>query len=152
MLLTYCIGDLTFANTEPRGRTSSWDRSTHSQVISTHTPGPAFALHIIFCAFVLHPLCYKFLQVGDTWQGKTKTSIAGSPEGREWIRVKCQVMGFFSQDFLPTSKETIKETLLFLKALFRLEAGFRYLKNKHKITLWCLQAFYLIGAFKVLDP
>lgn len=55
--------------------------------------------------------------------------------------------GFF-QDFLPISKNTIKETLLLLKALFRSEAGFKDLKNMHKKPLWCLQAFCLNGAFK----
>lgn len=50
--------------------------------------------------------------------------------------------GFF-QDFLPISKNIIKEILLLLKALFRLEAVFKCLKNKHKnpTALWHLQAF-----------
>lgn len=42
--------------------------------------------------------------------------------------------GFF-QDFLPISKNFIRETWLLLKALFRSEVRFKYLKNKHKTTL-----------------
>lgn len=48
------------------------------------------------------------------------------------FRVKSWV---FFQDFLPISKNTIKETLLLLKALFRSEAGFKDLKNMHKKPL-----------------
>lgn len=42
----------------------------------------------------------------------------------------------FFQDFLPISKNIISETWSLLKALFRSEAGFKYLKNKHKTTLF----------------
>ena len=45
-----------------------------------------------------------------------------------------QVM-FFFQDFLPISKNTIKDTLLLMKALFRSEAELKDLKNMHKKTL-----------------
>lgn len=45
--------------------------------------------------------------------------------------LQSEVMGFF-QDFLPIS---IKDTLLLIKALFRLEAQLKDLKNMHEKTL-----------------
>lgn len=45
-----------------------------------------------------------------------------------------QVTSFF-QDFLPISKNTIKDTLSPIKALFRSEAGSKDPKDMHKKTL-----------------
>lgn len=111
-------------------RTTSPDRCTHSQVISTYRPGLAFQ-----SSSVLKISAGRRYMVGENQNKQYRLFRRKGANKVRWIMTfRAKSWGFF-QDFLPISKNFIRETWLLLKVLFRSEVRFKYLKNKHKTTL-----------------